>query len=117
MAVASVPRPAFRVPHASDVARHAILLGFGLLMAFPFIWMILTSFKPFEETLSSPPTIFPIKWQPENYAEAWRAANFPRFFLNSTIISLTTVAGTLVTSTLAGYAFARMRVPGKDALF
>jgi multiple sugar transport system permease protein len=99
------------------VVRHTLLLGFGFLIAFPFIWMILTSFKPFEETLSSPPTILPIRWQPQNYAEAWRAANFPRFFLNSTIISLATVGGTLFTSVLAGYAFARMRFPGKEALF
>jgi multiple sugar transport system permease protein len=86
-------------------------------MAFPFIWMILTSFKPFQETLSSPPTVFPVQWRPENYVEAWRAANFPRFFMNSAIISLATVAGTLTTSALAGYAFARMRVPGRDIIF
>ncbi len=117
MAVASVSRPVIRLPRSSEVLRHAILLGFGFLMAFPFIWMLLTSFKPFEETLASPPTILPLTWRPENYAEAWRAANFPRFFLNSAIISLTTVGGTLVTSVLAAYAFARLRFPGRDALF
>src|ERR1700716_228174 len=117
MAVASVPRAAFRVPRGSDVARHAILLGFGVVMAFPFIWMILTSFKPFEETLRSPPTVFPITWRPDNYAEAWRAANFPRFFMNSAIISLSTVFGTLLTSTLAAYAFARLRFPGREGFF
>jgi multiple sugar transport system permease protein len=117
MAVAaSVPRSAFRVPR-SEIARHAILLAFGFLMAFPFIWMILTSFKPFEETLSSPPTLLPIQWRPENYAEAWRAANFPRFFLNSAVISIATVVGTVVTSTLAGYAFARVRFPGRELFF
>src|SRR3977135_2677408 len=109
MAVASVPRAAFRVPRGSDVARHAILLGFGLVMAFPFIWMILTSFKPFEETLRSPPTVFPIIWRPENYARSWRAANFPRFFMNSGITSLSTVFGTLDTSTLPAYSHPRLR--------
>src|SRR4051794_10585382 len=99
------------------VVRHAVLLGFGLVMAFPFIWMILTSFKPFEETLASPPTLLPVQWRPENYAEAWRAANFPRFFLNSVVISLATVLGTLVTSVLAAYAFARLRFPGRDIFF
>jgi multiple sugar transport system permease protein len=101
----------------SEVSRHAVLLGFGFVMAFPFIWMILTSFKPLPETLSSPPTVFPVHWRPENYAEAWRAANFPRFFLNSSLISLATVGGTLVTSALAGYAFARMRFPARDVVF
>src|SRR5215470_6861571 len=93
----------------SALVRQAVLLGFGLVMAFPFIWMLLTSLKPFEETLFSPPTVLPINWRPENYAEAWRAANFPRFFLNSAIISISTVAGTLATSVLAGYAFAILR--------
>src|SRR3984893_839227 len=117
MAVASVSRFTFRLPRSSQVARHALLLGFGIGIAFPFLWMLLTSFKPFEETLSSPPTIFPVHWRPENYAEAWRAANFPRFFLNSVILSATTVCGTLVASVLAAYAFARLRFPGREALF
>ena len=52
-------------------------------------------------SVASPPTVFPVHWRPENYAEAWRAANFPRFFLNSAIISITTVLGTLATSVLA----------------
>jgi multiple sugar transport system permease protein len=101
----------------TEIARHSVLLTFGALMAFPFIWMILTSFKPFEETLRSPPTLLPMQWRPENYAEAWRAANFPRFFLNSVVISGATVLGTVVTSTLAGYAFARMRFPGRELFF
>jgi len=92
---ASTPPTTLRLPPASAVARHAVLLFFGFLIAFPFIWMLLTSFKPFEETLLSPPSILPKHWRPENYAEAWRAADFPRFFMNSAFISLTTVLGTL----------------------
>jgi multiple sugar transport system permease protein len=102
---------------SSSVARHAALLTFGGLIAFPFMWMLLTSVKPFEETLRSPPTFLPLTWRIENYAEAWRAADFPRFFANSVVISATTVLGTLFTSTLAAYAFARMRFPGRDVLF
>jgi multiple sugar transport system permease protein len=117
MAVASASGSTFRLPRSSEVARHTLLFGFGFVMAFPFIWMLLTSFKPFEETLSSPPTIFPVHWRPENYAEAWRAANFPRFFMNSVILSVTTVCGTLLTSVLAAYAFARLRFPGREVLF
>jgi multiple sugar transport system permease protein len=100
-----------------QLARHVVLLGFGFVLVFPFVWMVLTSFKSFEETLASPPTLLPTSWHPENYAIAWRAADFPRFFANSGIISLTTVVGTLVTSVFAGYAFARLRFPGKDVLF
>jgi len=101
----------------ATLVRHAVLLGFGACIAFPFVWMLLTSVKPFEETLRSPPTFLPLTWRFENYAEAWRAANFPRFFVNSAVVSLSTVGGTLVTSVLAGYAFARLRFPGRDVLF
>lgn len=114
---ASLRRSSFRLPPSSEIARHTVLLIFGFIMAFPFIWMLLTSFKPFEETLTSPPTVFPVHWQPQNYADAWRQANFPRFFMNSAFISLATVAGVVATSVLAGYAFARMRFPGRDILF
>src|SRR5581483_3130794 len=107
MAVA-VRTPTRRGPPLSEVARHAVLLVFGIWIAFPFIWMVLTSLKPFEETLLSPPTLLPIQWRPENYAEAWRAADFARFFLNSAVISASTVLGTLATSVLAAYAFARL---------
>jgi multiple sugar transport system permease protein len=110
------PSPGLRLPTA-ELARHTALLVFGAWIAFPFIWMLLTSLKPFEETLLSPPSLLPMQWRPENYAEAWRAADFPRFFLNSALISAATVLGTLVTSVLAAYAFARLRFPGRDVLF
>ena len=52
-----------------------------------------------------------------NYIFAWREANFARYMRNSTITTLLTVAGVVVTSTLAAYAFARMKFPGKDLIF
>jgi multiple sugar transport system permease protein len=99
------------------MARHGLLLLVCAVVVFPFVWMLLTSFKDLHETLSSPPTILPSVWHPENYAVAWRAADFPRYFLNSVVISATTVAGVLVTSVLAGYAFARIRFRGRQLLF
>lgn len=101
----------------AEIVRHAVLVLFGAWIAFPFVWMLLTSLKPFEETLLSPPTFLPLQWRPQNYAEAWRAADFPRFFMNSALVSLTTVLGTLVTSVLAAYAFARLRFAGREILF
>src|ERR1051326_6261916 len=102
MAVAATASRPARL-NGAEILRHLVLLGFGLWIAFPFIWMLLTSLKPFEETLFSPPTILPLQWRPENYAEAWRAADFPRFFMHSALISFTTVGGTLITSVLAAY--------------
>jgi multiple sugar transport system permease protein len=99
------------------MARHIALVGAGVVIGFPFVWMVLTSFKDLHETLLSPPTILPQVWHPENYALAWRAADFPRYFLNSVVISGSTLVGTLATAVLAAYAFARVRFPGRDGLF
>ncbi len=116
-AVAGIAPPKRRGLRGAEIARHVVLLLFAIAIGFPFLWMLLTSFKPFEETLLSPPMVLPMHWRPENYAEAWRAADFPRFFMNSALISASTVVGTLFTSVLAAYAFARLRFPGRDILF
>jgi multiple sugar transport system permease protein len=55
------------------------------------------------------------KWS--NYAEAWRAVPFSRYFLNSLLVSLCVTIGQLITCSLAGYAFARLEFPGRDAVF
>ncbi len=91
-----------------------LMLG-AFLALFPFIWMILTSFKSYGEVASG--RFFPreLRWQ--NYVEAWNAAPFGRYFLNSIFIALTTIAGDLLTGILAAYAFARMEFPGRDAIF
>jgi multiple sugar transport system permease protein len=99
------------------MARHIVLAGVGVVVGFPFVWMVLTSFKDLHETLLSPPTLLPLVWHPDNYAVAWRAADFPRYFLNSVVITGSTLVGTLATAVLAAYAFARVRFPGRDALF
>ncbi len=93
-----------------------LVLTLGAFLAlFPFIWMILTSFKSYGEVASG--RFFPreLRWQ--NYVEAWNAAPFGRYFLNSIFIALTTIAGDLLTGILAAYAFARMEFPGRDAIF
>lgn len=112
----SPPAPLVRI-RWSPLLIHAVLLTVGAALAFPFVWMLLTSFKSLHETLTSPPTVFPSEWRFSNYVEAWTSADFPRFFTNSVVISGSTVAGTLLTSVPAAYAFARMRFPGRNALF
>jgi ABC-type glycerol-3-phosphate transport system permease component len=58
-----------------------------------------------------------VRFRFSNYAAAWRQAPFARYYLNTVIVVLATLAGQLVTSALAAYAFARMRFPGRDAIF
>jgi len=93
-----------------------LILIFGGLVAFlPFFWMTSTSLMTLGETINR-------KWLPaapqfQNYIDAWEQAKFAKYFLNSVIITVTTVVGLVVTSTLAGYAFGRIKFWGRDAIF
>jgi multiple sugar transport system permease protein len=101
---------------ARAVLTHALLLSGALVSAMPFLWMITTSLKP-AGALYDPPLLVPIHFEWSNYAEAWRAAPFPRFFMNSAIMAVGITLAQTVLSAMAGYAFARLRFPGRDALF
>jgi multiple sugar transport system permease protein len=96
---------------------YAILIGGALWALFPFAWMVLTSLKGYAEA-SAAENFLPTRWLFSNYVDAWNAVGmFPRYFANTIFMALATVAGVLVTSTLAAYAFARMEFPGRDTLF
>jgi multiple sugar transport system permease protein len=95
-------------------------LIFGAAVAaFPFYWMITTSFKEFGEAAKSPPLLWPTSWHPENWAEAWQYPHtlWANAFANTIFIATLTTVGELTTSVLAGYAFARMRFRGRGILF
>jgi len=95
---------------------HLLLLAGAFLSAMPFLWMITTSLKP-ESALYQAPLLFPTHFHWENYAKAWQSAPFPHFFLNSLIMTVGIVLSQTLFSAMAGYAFARMRFPGRDVLF
>lgn len=99
------------------VAIYAILTLGAACAAFPFFWMVMTSLKTRAEAIRTVPTIFPTAPQWQNYPDAWRAAPFARYFINTTFIAVAVVAGVLVTTTLAAYAFARLEFFGKNAVF
>jgi multiple sugar transport system permease protein len=96
---------------------HLILVLGAVVTVMPFAWMISTSLKNQNEVFSYPPEWIPSAFVWENYARAWQAAPFARYFVNSTIVAVAVTLGTLVTSSLAAFAFARIRFPGRDALF
>ncbi|MBD3370754.1 ABC transporter permease subunit [Candidatus Fermentibacteria bacterium] len=87
---------------ASVPFKHLALLTGGVIMLLPFLWMVGTSLE--QGGLS-------------NYVEAWTAVPFGRYFLNSILVTVLTVVGVLITSSLAAYSFAIMRYPGRDVLF
>jgi multiple sugar transport system permease protein len=90
-------------------------LGFTL----PLMIMVFTSFKPFSEINTYPPTFLPAQWTPSNYSDAWNYPNtdFPRWTLNTLLIVAFTVPGVLLSSSLVAYGFARLRFPGRNVWF
>ena len=99
------------------VVLHAVLIAGAAVSLFPFLWMVLTSLKSYVEA-SAARTFFPTQWLFSNYVEAWnRVGLFPRYFANTLFMAVSTTLGVLITSSLAGYAFARMRFPGRNVLF
>lgn len=104
-----------QIGHAAIVY---LLASIGaILFVLPFLWMFSTSLKATNEIF-----IFPPKWIPdtlhwENYTEALALMPFGRYLANTLFISLGNVLGNLISCTLAAFAFARLRAPGKNFLF
>jgi multiple sugar transport system permease protein len=96
---------------------YAVLL-FGMLFTMlPFLWMLSSAFKISEEITTYPPTLVPTTATLDNFNVVLTKVQFPRFFLNSFIICALTITGHLVSGSLAAFGFARLRFPGRSALF
>lgn len=105
------------VPRASALGMHAVLIFVGIVVAYPFYFMVTSSVKPFFEAIQVPPTLWPQELRFENYVEVWNKAPWARYFENTVFIAVTNTLGDLVTGVLAAYAFAWMGFKGKAALF
>jgi len=92
----------------------------GIVMAItigPFIWMILTSFKTFEEAIRVPVTILPQMPTTEAYVHVWERFPFMSFYVNTFATLFFTIVIQLMICSMAAYAFARLRFPGRDVIF
>jgi multiple sugar transport system permease protein len=98
------------------ILHYAALVVLGLLFAFPFYWMFVTSVEPMSRISDIPPNVLPL-WDWRNYADAWNAAPWGRYFLNTVFIASAATALALVTSLFAGFAFATFRFPARGLLF
>ncbi|MDQ4044687.1 MAG: carbohydrate ABC transporter permease, partial [Chloroflexota bacterium] len=83
----------------------------------PFAWMILSSFMSSEEIIARPLTWFPSELRFENYSALSDAIPLGRMYLNSMVVTTLITLGILVSSSTAGYGFAKFRFPGRDVLF
>jgi multiple sugar transport system permease protein len=94
------------------------LLALGtVVFMLPFYWMVISSLKPSYAVLKVPPDWLPIPPRWENFPEALTYVPFGRYTLNTLLVTVFSVIGTLFSSTLVAYGFARLRAPGKNALF
>ncbi|WP_240232261.1 carbohydrate ABC transporter permease [Devosia lacusdianchii] len=101
---------------ALDILNHGALALVALLFLFPFFWMVSNAVRSNAEVLAIPVRILPNVYEWGNFAKAWSELPFGRFFLNSMIVSVSVTVITVVVSCLSGYAFARLKFPGRDQL-
>ena len=90
---------------------YALMALAVIIIGLPLLWMLLGSLKTNQEIYTLPPPWLPIEWRWENFADAWNAAPFGRFYLNSIITTLAGVGLELLNATLTAYAFAFLRFP------
>lgn len=99
------------------VLTYVVLVLGAFVAIFPFLWMILTSFKSSAEALIIPPSIFPkgLRW--ENYTSITDKLPFIKIYGNTIISALVTVTAQLVFCSMAAYGFGRIKFPGRDIIF
>ncbi|MCL4466900.1 MAG: carbohydrate ABC transporter permease [Chloroflexi bacterium] len=89
----------------------------GLLMVFPFLWMVSTSLKGQVYVLESIPHLVPQAPTWGNFVEAWTSSNFQAYFANSLAVAVTTTVLSVLFSAMLAYAFARFEFGGKEIIF
>ena len=106
------------LPRGSRLLKHILLIGFGLVMLYPLLWMVSSSLKP-EDLIFREPGLWPSSFTLENYSEGWTALkhSFGYYLWNSAVLTGLTVVANLVACSLAAYAFARLNFRFRGALF
>jgi multiple sugar transport system permease protein len=103
--------------YSGKVIAYVVLTAMSVVSIFPFLWTISTSLKTADQIFAWPPKLIPdpIEWS--NYPGVFDTLPFGRFFLNPVFYTTSVTVGQLLFCSLAGYAFARLRFPGRDLLF
>jgi multiple sugar transport system permease protein len=96
---------------------YAVVTMGAVVMIAPFLWMLSTSFKGGGAIFDYPPTWIPDPITFDNFRRVWTVVDFDRYLFNSMVVAIAVTLGEVFTSALAAYAFARLRFPGRDALF
>ena len=98
---------------------HAFLIIFAIAMLAPFVWMVFTAFKTKSQAISVDPFyILPHGvWHWENFSQVWNSYNFLQLYINTFIMMVLRVVCAVLTATMTGYAFGRLKFPGKNVIF
>ena len=105
---------------AGKIIYHVIVCGIGLLMLYPLIWMLMSSFKDTNTIFSTAESLIPKPFTLENYGNGWKGfagVSFGTFFKNSLFITVVATIGTLLSSACVAYGFSRCKFKGRKILF
>jgi raffinose/stachyose/melibiose transport system permease protein len=95
---------------------HVLLLSVAVTCLFPMLWVVASSFKT-QDTVFKDISLLPKEWHFQNYYQAWNEGGFGRHFLNSLGYTVFVVVGIVIISSMAAYAFSRLKFPGRNVLF
>ena len=117
-----MPSRSVSVSQSSGAAPQKIGLYFLLVLgaaafALPFLWMVSTAFKPPWQVMIYPPQWIPAEIWWSNFTDSWGALDFGVFYRNTVFVTLMNIAGTLLTTSMVAFAFARLRFRGREVLF
>jgi len=104
-----------RRPDAGTVVAYVLLAVGSVAMFFPFVWMLLSAFKPLREIFQL--TVLPHVWTWDNFRQVLFHTAFPRWFLNSLVVAGISTVSVLFFCSLVGYTLTRLRFPGRGVLF
>lgn len=96
---------------------HLVLILVACTTIGPFLWMLSTSFKTYDESIQIPPSILPAAFNLSNYLSVWERFPMLELYLNTFVVMALTLLGQVLVCSLAAYAFARLEFPGKNLLF
>jgi ABC-type glycerol-3-phosphate transport system permease component len=99
------------------IGLYAIAIAVGIVLVLPYYWAVIGSLKQMFEVRQLPLVWWPTVVQWVNYWDVWHVRYFPNWFANSVFLTVVATTGTVISSSLAGFAFARFRFPGKNPLF
>ncbi|TMK70715.1 MAG: carbohydrate ABC transporter permease [Actinobacteria bacterium] len=105
-----------RAERIRSVIAYTVMFLVAALFAIPFLWSVSTSFRTLADTLGGF-SLLPRHWTTSGYHEAFHTFNFGRYTLNSAIIAGAITVSNLFLASLGGYAFARLKFPGREVLF